>query len=69
MHALPLLDYLPKLKRSLEQAFGAHFLHTFSIKISLFDTLSIDQVSLSDILSFSKYQAKCEVLIYPIDDL
>ena len=50
MYALPLLDYLPKLKRSLGQAFGAHFLHTFSIKIFLFDTLSIDQVSLSDIL-------------------
>ena len=27
------LDYLPKLKRGLELAFGAHFLHEFSIKM------------------------------------
>ena len=29
------LDYLAKLKRGLGLAFGAHFLHDFSIKIFL----------------------------------
>ena len=32
-HALAILGFLPKLKRDLGLAFGAHFLHTFSIKI------------------------------------
>ena len=32
---MAVLDYLPKLKKGLGQAFGSHFLHDFSIKIFL----------------------------------
>ena len=32
---MTVLDYLAKLKRNLELAFGAHFLHDFSIKLFL----------------------------------
>ena len=44
------MDNQPKLKRGLGLAFGAD--------ISLFNTLTIDQVSLSDLLSFTSYQTK-----------
>ena len=33
LHAMAVLGYLAKLKRGLGLAFGAHFLHDFSIKI------------------------------------
>ena len=33
VHAIAVLGYLPKLKRGLGLAFGAHFLHDFSIKM------------------------------------
>ena len=33
--------------RGLGLAFGAHFLHDFSIKIFFFDTTSMDKVSMS----------------------
>ena len=42
--------YLPKLKRGLGLAFGVHFLHDCSIEmffISLFNTLSMDKISMS----------------------
>ena len=32
MYAMAVLVYLAKLKRDLELAFGAHFLHDFSFK-------------------------------------
>ena len=32
---MAVLGYLPKLKRGLRLAFGAHFLHDFSIKMFL----------------------------------
>ena len=32
---MAVLGYLPKLKRDLEPAFGAHFLHDFYIKVFL----------------------------------
>ena len=51
-------NYLPKLKRNLGLAFGAYFLHDFSIKMFLFHTLSIDKVSISYLFFFSKYQTK-----------
>ena len=34
-HAMAVLGYLPKLKRSLGIAFGADFLHDVSIKVFL----------------------------------
>ena len=43
LHAMAVLAYLPKLKRGLGLAFGAHFLHDFSIKYYL----SMDKVSMS----------------------
>ena len=50
---MAVLGYLAKLKRSLGLAFGAHFLHDFSIKkISIFNTLSMGKVS---ILFLSQY--------------
>ena len=41
------LDCLPKLRRGLELAFGAHFLHDFPLKCSLLNILLIDQVLMS----------------------
>ena len=46
------LGYLPKLKSGLRLAFGAHFLH---------DTLSMENVSMSYLFSFSRYQTKCVI--------
>ena len=42
---MPVLGYLPKLKRGLELVFGAHFLHGFFMQMLLINTLSIDKVS------------------------
>ena len=43
LHAMTVLDYLPKWKKGLGLTFGAHFLHEFSIK--LFElALSIDNL-------------------------
>ena len=57
---MAVLGYLPKLKRSLEQVFVAHFLHDFSNKISLFNTLSNDEVSMAYL--FSSQDIKQNVL-------
>ena len=35
MNAMDVLGYLPKLKRGLGLAFGAHFPHDFSLKMFL----------------------------------
>ena len=53
---MAVLGYLPKLKRCLGLAFGAHFLQDFSIKI-----LSTDKVSLSYLFSLPRYQTKCVI--------
>ena len=55
------LGYLAILKSDLGLAFGAHFLHDFSIKCSLFNTLSMDKVSMSHLISFSRCQTKCVI--------
>ena len=55
--------YLPKLKRDLGLAFGAHFLHHFSIKM-FFNTLSMDKVSISYLFSFSGYQTNLSLSSY-----
>ena len=52
---MAVLGYLPKLKGGLGQAFGAHFLHDFSICF-LFNTLSTGKVSMSYLFSFPRYQ-------------
>ena len=49
---MAVLGYLAKLKRGLGLAFGAYFLHDFSIKIFLI-SLSMDKVSMSYLISFS----------------
>ena len=54
---MAVLGYLPKVKSGLGLAFGAYFLHGFLYKCSLFNTLSIDEVSMS-YLSFSIYKIK-----------
>ena len=61
MHAIAVLGNLTKLKRVLGLAFGAYFLHDFSVKISLFKSLSINKVSKSHFISFSRYQTKCVI--------
>ena len=55
--------YLIKLKRGQELTFGAYFLHGFSYKCSLFNTLSIDTVSTSYIF-FTRYQTKCVKFLF-----
>ena len=55
---MAVLGYLAKLKRGLGlAAFGAHFMHAFSC--FLFNSLSMDKVSMSHLISFSRYQTKC----------
>ena len=44
---MTVLGYLPKLKRGLGLAPGAHFEHDFFKKSKLFNTLSIDKVIFS----------------------
>ena len=44
---MALLGYLPKLKRSLGLDFEANFCMTFPLKWSLFNTLSIENISIS----------------------
>ena len=39
------LGYFAKLKRGPGLAFGAHFLHYFSVKMFLINSLSMDKVS------------------------
>ena len=56
---MAVLGYLAKLKRDLGLAFGAHFLHDFSVKMFLINSLSMDKASVSHLISFSKYQTKC----------
>ena len=53
---MAVLGYLAKLKRGLGLAFGAHFL-----KCSGFNILSMDRVSMSHLISFSRYQTKCVI--------
>ena len=50
---MAILGYLAKLKRVLVVAFGAHFLHDFSV--------SMDKVSMSHLFSFSRNQTKCVI--------
>ena len=65
------LGYLSKLKRSLGIAIDAYFLHDFPMKMfsthlysciilinTLFNTLSMNKVSMSYLFSFSRYQTK-----------
>ena len=55
------LGYLAKLKRGLELAFGAHFLHDFPKKCSVFNTLSMEKVSMSHLISFSRNETQCVI--------
>ena len=70
LHAVAVLKYLPKVKRSLGLAFGAHFLHDFSIKFFSV-TLSMDKISMSYLFSFPRYRAKCVIkfLFRQLDDV
>ena len=58
---MAVLIYLPKLKKYLGLAFGAHFQHDFFIKmfciysINRVFTLSMDKVSIPYLLSFPTY--------------
>ena len=58
---MAVLGCLPKLKRGLGLAFGAHFLHDFSIKMFLINTVSMAKVPMSYLFSFSRYQTKCVI--------
>ena len=61
MHAIAVLGYLAKLKRGLGIAFGAYFLHDFSINMFGINTLSMEKVSMSHLISFSRYETKCVI--------
>ena len=54
-----------KIKRGLRQACGSHFLHDFFHKNVpyLIDKVpySMDKVSMSQLISFSRYQTKCVI--------
>ena len=51
---MTVLGYLAKLKRGLGLSFGEHFPHDFPIKYSLFNSLSMDKVSMSHTLLLSQ---------------
>ena len=54
---MAVLGYFAKLKRGLGVAFSGHFLHDFSMKkCSLLNTQYMEKVSMSDLLSFWRYQ-------------
>ena len=50
-----MFSYRPKSNSGRELVSGATFLHIFYIKFSLYNTLSIDQISILDPLYFSRY--------------
>ena len=58
---MAVLRHLPKVRWGLGLAFGPHFLHDFSIKMCLFNTLSMGKISMSYFFSFPRYQAKCVI--------
>ena len=58
---MAVLGYLAKLKESLGLAFGAHFVHDFSMKVFCMYTLSMDKVLMSHLISSSRYQTKCVI--------
>ena len=60
---MAVVGHLEKLKRDMGLAFGAHFLNDFSIKMFLFNTLSVDKISMLHLISFSRYQSKCVIKI------
>ena len=64
LRAMAVLGYLPELTRIQELAFDAHFLCDFPKKCSLFNSLSIDKVSMSHRISFSRYQTKFVIKSY-----
>ena len=57
---MAVLGDLAKLKRSLGLAFGVHFLYDLFIKIFLI-SISMDKVSMSHIIFFSRYQTECVI--------
>ena len=69
---MPVLGYLPKLKKGLGLAFGAHFLHDSARfqKCFLVNTLSMDKVSISYLFLLRISNKMCyQVLILTIDDV
>ena len=58
---MAVLGYLAKLKWGPGLAFGAHFLHNFSIKMFLIQYSSMDKVSMPYLFSFLTYQIKCVI--------
>ena len=54
------LGYLAKLKSGLGLGFDVHFLHDLFIKMFLI-SLSMGKVSMSHVISFSRYQIKCVI--------
>ena len=64
------LGYLPNLKRALGLAFGSCFLHDFSTKQSLLNTLSINKVSMSYLFRFQDIKQNVLLTSYlEIDDV
>ena len=55
---MAILGYLPKLKGGLGLAFGAHFLHDFSMEMFI-NAQSMDKVSMAYLFFFSRYQTEC----------
>ena len=60
---MAVLGYLPKLKRGLGLAFGALFVHDFSIKNVpyLIPNLSVGKVLRQYLFPLSKYQTECVI--------
>ena len=56
LHAMAFLSYLPKLKKGLGIASIAFFCMIFHKKCYLFNTLSMDKVSMSYLFSFLRFQ-------------
>ena len=58
---MAVLRYLLEVKRGLGLAFGAHFCMVFPWKYPLFNTLSMEKVSMTYLFSFPRHQTKCVI--------
>ena len=60
---MAVLDYLPKLNRGLGLVLGAHFLHDFSLKCSLFNNVSMNEISMSYLGKEKRYDIEISSII------
>ena len=61
LHTMAVLGDLAKLRRGLQLTFCEIICTIIPKKCSVFNTLPMDKVSMSHLISFSRYQTKCVI--------